>query len=54
MLLTVADNDHVQYFATFCIVSGTYTTIGLVIAWCKRALAAPPPFPPCAIRSLSF
>jgi hypothetical protein len=35
-LLTVAHNDHVRYFATFCIVSGTYTTIGLVIAWCKR------------------
>ena len=28
--------NHVRYFATFCIVSGTYTTIGLVIAWCKR------------------
>ena len=24
-----------RYFATFCITSGTYTTIGLTIAWCK-------------------
>jgi MFS transporter, ACS family, DAL5 transporter family protein len=36
LLLTIAHNNHVRYFATFCIVSGTYTTIGLVIAWCKR------------------
>ena len=37
LLLTVAQHmNHVRYFATFCIVSGTYTTIGLVIAWCKR------------------
>ena len=35
LLLTVANNNHVRYFATFCIVSGTYTTIGLTIAWCK-------------------
>ena len=35
LLLTVASNNHVRYFATFCIVSGTYTTIGLTIAWCK-------------------
>ena len=39
VLLTTAHNNHVQYFATFCIVSGTYTTIGLVIAWCKRLIA---------------
>ena len=35
LLLVVADNNHVRYFATFCITSGTYTVIGVVIAWCK-------------------
>lgn len=35
LLLTVAENNHVRYFATFCITSGTYTVIGVVIAWCK-------------------
>jgi hypothetical protein len=49
-LLTVAHNNHVRYFATFCIVSGTYTTIGLVIAWCKRARLLPPLF----VQSRSF
>ena len=34
LLLTVPDNVHVRYFATFCVTSGTYTTIGLTIAWC--------------------
>ena len=34
LLLTVPSNNHVRYFATFCIVSGTYTTIGIIIAWC--------------------
>lgn len=34
LLLTVQDNNHVRYFATFCITSGTYTVIGIVIAWC--------------------
>ena len=36
LLLTVANDNHVRYFATFCVVGGTYTTIGLVIAWCKH------------------
>jgi hypothetical protein len=36
LLLAVADNNHVRYFATFCIVSGTYTMVGLIIAWCKH------------------
>ena len=35
LLLAVADNNHVRYFATFLITSGTYTTIGLIIVWCK-------------------
>lgn len=34
LLLTVTGNQHVRYFATFCIVSGTYTIIGITIAWC--------------------
>ncbi|KAA1472445.1 MFS general substrate transporter [Dentipellis sp. KUC8613] len=32
LLLTVANNPHVRYFATFCIVSGAYTTNGIVLA----------------------
>jgi len=40
MLLTVAHNEHVRYFATFCIVGGTYTTIGLVIAWYAHNLGS--------------
>jgi hypothetical protein len=35
LLLTVHDNIRVRYFAVFCITSGTYTTIGIIIAWCK-------------------
>ena len=34
ILLAAVDNVHAKYFATFCITSGTYTVIGLVIAWC--------------------
>ncbi|KAF5310733.1 hypothetical protein D9619_007895 [Psilocybe cf. subviscida] len=33
LLILVPHNNHARYFATFCITSGTYTTIGLVIAW---------------------
>jgi len=40
ILLTVVHNNHVRYFATFCIVSGTYTTIGLVIAWYAHNLGS--------------
>lgn len=36
LLLAVQDNVHARYFAVFCITSGTYTTIGVVIAWCER------------------
>ncbi|KAJ7645360.1 major facilitator superfamily domain-containing protein [Mycena rosella] len=32
LLLTVPNNIHVRYFAVFCVVSGTYTTIGITIA----------------------
>jgi len=40
LLLTVANNNHVRYFATFCVVSGTYTTIGLTIAWFAHNLGS--------------
>jgi len=39
LLLTVS-NVHVRYFAVFCIVSGTYTTIGLIIAWFAHNLGS--------------
>ncbi|KII87878.1 hypothetical protein PLICRDRAFT_112035 [Plicaturopsis crispa FD-325 SS-3] len=32
LLLSVPDNEHVRYFSTFCITSGTYSTIGILIA----------------------
>lgn len=35
-MLTVKDDNHVRYFGVVCIVAGTYTTIGLIIAWCKN------------------
>ncbi len=38
ILLAVPGNVHARYFATFCIVSGTYTTIGIIIAWCTSNL----------------
>ena len=34
LLLTVHENNHVRYFATFCITCGSYTLIGILIAWC--------------------
>jgi len=40
LLLTVADNPHLRYFATFCITSGTYTTIGVLIAWFAHNLGS--------------
>ncbi|KAF8259991.1 MFS general substrate transporter [Lactarius quietus] len=40
LLLAVANNGHVRYFATFCIVSGTYTMVGLVIAWYAHNLGS--------------
>jgi len=40
LLLTVVENNHVRYFSTFCIVSGTYTTIGLIIAWFAHNLGS--------------
>ncbi|KAJ7170257.1 MFS general substrate transporter [Mycena crocata] len=40
LLLTVPSNVHVRYFAVFCIVSGTYTTIGIIIAWFAHNLGS--------------
>jgi len=40
LLLTVHQNNHVRYFATFCITGGTYTTIGIIIAWYAHNLGS--------------
>jgi len=40
LLILVPTNAHVRYFATFCITSGTYTCIGLTIAWFAHNLAS--------------
>jgi hypothetical protein len=45
LLLTIPDNDHARYFATFCITSGTYTTIGIIIAWCMYSVPTSAPLP---------
>ncbi|RPD81550.1 MFS general substrate transporter [Lentinus tigrinus ALCF2SS1-7] len=33
LLLAVPSNNHVRYFATFCITIGAYCAIGLIISW---------------------
>ncbi|KAI0631138.1 MFS general substrate transporter [Trametes polyzona] len=40
LLLSVPSDNHVRYFATFCITSGTYTTIGIIIAWFAHNLGS--------------
>jgi hypothetical protein len=35
ILLLAKHSVRARYFATFCITSGTYTTIGITIAWRK-------------------
>ncbi|OCH89996.1 MFS general substrate transporter [Obba rivulosa] len=40
LLLTVESNNHVRYFAVFCITSGTYSAIGLVIVWFSHNLGS--------------
>ncbi|EKM77389.1 hypothetical protein AGABI1DRAFT_122128 [Agaricus bisporus var. burnettii JB137-S8] len=40
LMLTVKDDDHVRYFGVVCIVAGTYTTIGLIIAWFAHNLGS--------------
>ncbi|KAF8517140.1 major facilitator superfamily domain-containing protein [Hysterangium stoloniferum] len=39
-LLLFVQNVHVRYFATFCIVSGTYACIGVTIAWYSHNLGS--------------
>ncbi|KAF8635367.1 hypothetical protein AX15_000372 [Amanita polypyramis BW_CC] len=40
LLLVVHYNRHVRYFAIFCITSGTYTSIGLILAWFAHNLGS--------------
>ncbi|KAJ7677974.1 major facilitator superfamily domain-containing protein [Mycena polygramma] len=40
LLLAVPFNVHARYFAVFCVVSGTYTTIGLILAWFAHNLGS--------------
>ncbi|KAF8586844.1 MFS general substrate transporter [Ramaria rubella] len=40
ILLIVSQNVHVRYFGVFCITSGTYTHIGLIIAWFAHNLGS--------------
>ncbi len=35
LLLAVPSDNHVRYFATFCITIGAYCAIGLIISWCR-------------------
>ncbi|KAF9239839.1 major facilitator superfamily domain-containing protein [Melanogaster broomeanus] len=39
ILLGVTHHQHVRYFATFCIATGTYASLGLILAWCKDVFA---------------
>lgn len=40
ILLVVHTNVHARYFAVFCVTSGTYTTIGLMLAWFSHNLGS--------------
>ncbi|KIY66474.1 MFS general substrate transporter [Cylindrobasidium torrendii FP15055 ss-10] len=40
ILLTVEDNNGARYFATFCLTTGTYTSIGIIIAWYAHNLGS--------------
>ncbi|RPD75575.1 MFS general substrate transporter [Lentinus tigrinus ALCF2SS1-7] len=40
LLLAVPSNNHVRYFATFCITSGTYGMICTTLAWFTQNLAS--------------
>ncbi|GJJ14844.1 hypothetical protein Clacol_009112 [Clathrus columnatus] len=40
ILISVAQNEHARYFAVFCITSGTYTHIGLILAWFAHNLGS--------------
>ncbi|EJD52982.1 MFS general substrate transporter [Auricularia subglabra TFB-10046 SS5] len=40
ILLVVQTNIHARYFAVFCVTSGTYTTVGLTLAWFSHNLGS--------------
>ncbi|KIK70277.1 hypothetical protein GYMLUDRAFT_213497 [Collybiopsis luxurians FD-317 M1] len=40
ILLFAHENLHARYFATFCITSGTYSSIGIIIAWFAHNLGS--------------
>ncbi|KAI9459795.1 major facilitator superfamily domain-containing protein [Boletus coccyginus] len=40
IVLVVPTNPHARYFAVFCITSGTYTAIGIIIAWFAHNLGS--------------
>ncbi|KAI0716549.1 MFS general substrate transporter [Earliella scabrosa] len=40
ILLAVPSNNRVRYFATFCITTGTYVPIGVIIAWFAHNLGS--------------
>lgn len=40
LLLVLHSSKHARYFAIFCITSGTYTSIGLIIAWFAHNLGS--------------
>ncbi|THV00707.1 MFS general substrate transporter [Dendrothele bispora CBS 962.96] len=40
LLNLVSTNGHVRYFGVFCITSGTYTGIGIIIAWFAHNLGS--------------
>ncbi|KAI6019896.1 major facilitator superfamily domain-containing protein [Pisolithus orientalis] len=40
LVVLVPSNMHVRYFAVFLITSGTYTAIGVIIAWCSETKKA--------------
>ncbi|KAF9225928.1 MFS general substrate transporter [Gyrodon lividus] len=40
IVVLVPDNMHARYFAVFCITSGTYTAIGVTIAWFAHNLGS--------------
>ncbi|KIK51651.1 hypothetical protein GYMLUDRAFT_251865 [Collybiopsis luxurians FD-317 M1] len=40
ILLFADENIHARYFATFCITSGTYTSVGIIVAWFAHNLGS--------------
>jgi len=40
ILLGVTHHQHVRYFATFCVATGTYASLGLILAWFAHNLGS--------------